>query len=611
MYAEDSEVLQLSRKWTELTGYALADLPTLEAWLALAHVSRADAVRDQLHELFGGARLSLDLEFAIRTRDGGERYWTFSASSPGTLGDGRRFVVGMAVDITERRRAEQELRQSESRFRAVVDLVPDVIWQNDPSGAADWFNRRWLDYTGQTLEQARAYGWFDVIHPDDRERSRSMFQRAVDAGQPLRLEYRIRRASDGAFRWFLVQALPLHDEAGRITTWFGTATEIHDQRIALEALREGEERLRLIVESATDYAIYTLDPGRRVTGWNPGSEATFGYAEREIVGRPHDILFTPEDRADGVPAAEAETARRDGRAADERWHLRQDGSRFYASGVLTPMGDGGSLGFVKVLRDLTDRKRMEDDLRQARDELEARVAERTAELMRANAARVELLRRLVRVQEDERRRVSRELHDGLGQELTALMLGLKELERAIPEGSPGRGRLREVEASVGRIGREAHDLAVELRPSALDDIGLGPALATYVAKWSERTGVAADFQSPGQDAYRLPPEVETALYRVVQEALNNIAKHAAAHYVSVIVERRPGEVTTLVEDDGKGFDPDQLGPAPERRLGIIGMRERLALLDGTLLIESGEGAGTTLRARIPLPEISGEAGHGG
>src|SRR5262249_5903473 len=150
--------------------------------------------------------------------------------------------------------------------------------------------------------------------------------------------------------------------------------------------------------------------------------------------------------------------------------------------------------------------------------------ERTAELARANAALTQLLRRLVTAQEDERRRVTRDLHDRLSQDLTALILGLKALERVVPEGEPGHERLREFEAIVGRIGREVHDLAVELRPTALDDIGLGAALAESVARWSERTGVAAEFQAPGLEGHRLPQEVETTVYRLVQEALNNVAR---------------------------------------------------------------------------------------
>lgn len=508
--------------------------------------------------------------------------------------------------------ASLSLRESEAKFRGLVDLVPELLWQSDPAGRVGWLNRRWQEYTGQTPDQGFGSGWIDAIHPDDRQRLLTEYQHALETGERLRVDLRIRRAADGSYRWFSVQILAVRDDAERITTWFGSATDVHEQRTAMEALRESEERLRLIIECATDYAIFTLDGDRRVTSWNPGAEVIFGFTEEEMIGRSGDIIFTPEDRMSGAPEAEARTALREGRAADERWHLRKDGSRFYASGVLTSLRNGTFRGYAKVARDLTDRKRAEDDLREARVKLEARVAERTAELTRANDARIELLRRLVTIQEDERRRVSRELHDGLGQELTALILALKGLEPDLPERSPARDRLREVEAIVGGIGREVHDLAVELRPTALDDIGLVPALATYVAHWSERAGVAADFQSPGLGIERLPPEVETTVYRVVQEALNNVAKHAGARRVSVIVERRRDEVTALVEDDGQGFDLEQVRSRPDRRrLGLIGMRERLALVGGTLLVESGEGEWTTLRARIPLAQPPEEPHHGG
>ena len=129
-------------------------------------------------------------------------------------------------------------------------------------------------------------------------------------------------------------------------------------------LREGRERLGLIVQSVTDYAIFTLDTDFRVNGWNPGAEAIFGYTEGEIVGRPGDVVFTPEDRAAGAPEAEAETARRDGRAADERWHVREDGSRFFASGVLTPLGDPRALGAALAAL-AADRPRLSDLIRRA------------------------------------------------------------------------------------------------------------------------------------------------------------------------------------------------------------------------------------------------------
>lgn len=223
---------------------------------------------------------------------------------------------------------------------------------------------------------------------------------------------------------------------------------------------------------------------------------------------------------------------------------------------------------------------------------------------RAEAARDDLMRRLVSAQEDERRRVARELHDVLGQELTALILGLNSLERALPEDTPGRDRLQEIKRIVNRIGREAHDLAVDLRPTALDDLGLRPALAAYVARWSDRTGVAAEFQPLGRSE-RFSLEAETTVYRVVQEALNNIAKHADARHVSVILDQGAGEVIALVEDDGRGFDPDHCGSPGRTSLGLLGMRERVGLVGGTLVIESAEGQGTMIRARIPIIRSSG------
>lgn len=162
--------------------------------------------------------------------------------------DGELEVVrGAAFDITARKQADAALRASEARFRTVVDLVPDLLWSNDARGETEWYNRRWLDYTGQTLQEAHGYGWLDAIHPDDRATSQRNFQAAIDSGQSLRHEHRMRGA-DGTYRWFLVQALPLRDEAGAVVRWFGAATDIHEERMALiiaeEARAEAEEALQ-------------------------------------------------------------------------------------------------------------------------------------------------------------------------------------------------------------------------------------------------------------------------------------------------------------------------------------------------------------------------------
>jgi signal transduction histidine kinase len=266
------------------------------------------------------------------------------------------------------------------------------------------------------------------------------------------------------------------------------------------------------------------------------------------------------------------------------------------------------------IRDVTDRKRAEAGLRAAHDQLEVRVRDRTAELAQANETlraeiahreRVEAERRnlqgqLATAQEDERRRIARELHDQMGQHLTALGLGLKVVQDLTPDQSPAGERLQKLLALTDQIGREVHHLALELRPTALDDLGLKEALANYVETWAERSGVQMDFQATGLEPNRLPSPIETALYRVVQESLTNVLKHAAAKRVSVVLQRSPGHASAVIEDDGRGFDADSSPISSEHSLGVLGMRERLALVGGSLAIESELGRGTTVIARVPL-----------
>ncbi len=205
------------------------------------------------------------------------------------------------------------------------------------------------------------------------------------------------------------------------------------------------------------------------------------------------------------------------------------------------------------------------------------------------------LRRVVEAQELERRRLARELHDETGQALTSILLGLRAMEDAKTD-EQVRAAAVELRELVVRTLQDVRQLAVELRPKALDDFGLTAALERLVETWAEQTGIRVQLQAnvPG----RLPSEIETALYRIVQEALTNIVKHARASRVSIVLSERERAVTVVIEDDGIGFAPRS---AREDGLGLVGMRERVALVGGRLEIESREGAGTTLLVEVPLP----------
>jgi len=220
-------------------------------------------------------------------------------------------------------------------------------------------------------------------------------------------------------------------------------------------------------------------------------------------------------------------------------------------------------------------------------------------------ARDDLLRRVTTAQEEERRRVARDLHDQTGQLLTALALAVKAAE-ADDRLAGARDALTDIRRLADDLGRQVHDLAVQLRPSALDDLGLAAALEEHLARWGARSSVKTDLETAGLGSTRLPPLVETVLYRVVQECLTNVVKHARATRVSVVVERHDGHAIAIVEDDGAGFDSDPMTRLPRTAsIGLLGMRERVTLAGGRLDVEAVPGQGTTVIARIPLSTARG------
>nr|AUN37256.1 sensor histidine kinase [uncultured bacterium] len=263
----------------------------------------------------------------------------------------------------------------------------------------------------------------------------------------------------------------------------------------------------------------------------------------------------------------------------------------------------------------------EERLRKAHDQLEDRVRERTAELRDLNTELKDqirervvaeqrarrLLRELVTAQEKERARISRDLHDELGQQMTSLRLRLAEVGRNLVDVEKTRSELEIVERAADKIDSEISFLAWEIRPTNLEKIGLVNALRDYISEWSRNFEIPVEFRPSHDAGDRLLPEIETNLYRITQEALHNIAKYARASQVNVLLMRNNGDLTAIVEDDGVGFDPNAVKPSDgQGGLGLRGMQERAELLGGGLEIESSPGVGTTVFVRIPAyphPEL--------
>jgi signal transduction histidine kinase len=235
---------------------------------------------------------------------------------------------------------------------------------------------------------------------------------------------------------------------------------------------------------------------------------------------------------------------------------------------------------------------------------ERRRQERTVE---ANEVRARLLKQVMSAREEEQRRIARDLHDGIGQSLTSLLLGLR-VAAEVPTFEEARARLGELRGITAALLDEVRRLARGLRPSVLDDLGLVAVLEHFAADYTQAHGIAVDVYAPDLALARLPAEVETALYRIAQETLTNVLKHAAAKAVSLVVRRESSGVHLTVEDDGRGFDSDALlqATAAGRGLGLLDIRERAALLNGSVTLESRPGSGTTVHVCIPL----GEENHG-
>ena len=438
----------------------------MDAWLTKAYGQGADAVRSYVRGLFGGEPGPGQVDFQIKTVKGEIRYWSFSASVPGTLQDGRRFIVGMAVDNTDRKHAE--------------------------------------------------------------------------------------------------------DAAA-------------SEHVAEEALRLSESRLRKVVESVSDYAIFAMDVNSRITSWNRGAEKIFGWTEAEAIGKPGDMIFTPEDIAKGEPDKERAIAERDGRAPDERFHVRKDGSHFYVSGVMTLLTDsrGEIAGYAKIARDMTERRNIERALQDK-----------------------EMLQKLVAAQEEERKRFARDLHDELGQQLTVLRMKLDDIRSSCDDGDVEK-KIDEIEKLARSVDEGVDFMAWEMRPASLDDLGLVVALEKFAKQWSYHSGIDAQLIGSTIRRVRFDPNIEINFYRITQEALNNVQKHAKATHVDIMLERRGEFLVLIVEDNGKGFNIKNK-KYYSKGIGLTGMRERAELIGGTLEIESSPRKGTTIFVSVPAMPLRKE-----
>ncbi|HWH40112.1 MAG TPA: PAS domain S-box protein, partial [Usitatibacter sp.] len=462
---------------------------------------------------------------------------------------------------------------------------------------------------------------FNLIPADVGRPLSDITTRLLDTDLPAHVENVLRdlqaierevRTTEGGV--YMMRVLPYRTSEDRIGGVVITFIDITERKQAEEKLRASEADFRASFEVSSVGEAICDGVEARIVRANPAMCAMAGYECDELYDRPLMELAHAEDAAALGRAIEAlaNGSLRDYRA--EVRFARRDGGEFWgdvAANLVRTVAEQPARILI-VITDITDRRRAVEALSRGREELEQRVSERTAELAAANELlrqealerdraeqeRLQLSRQLADAQENERRRLSRELHDQLGQEVSAITLKLAMLKsqpdlppRAVEE-------IRQIESVAKQLDSDLDFLVWELRPVVLDDLGLAEALADYLANWSSHFGIEAEMHSKGSGR-RVERDVETALYRIAQEALNNIAKHSGATKVELHLDWTASQVRLTIADNGRGFDA---AAAAKRNtgLGLVGMRERATVVGGNFAVESSAASGTRLQVRVPI-----------
>jgi len=553
----------------QLTGQTTADQ---------FHPDSRQALQQLLDRVATG-EITSPVEERILRRDGSAREVEVSATSV-PFRDAPAILL-VVRDVSEEKQRVAALRDSEERLTLAFAGAKEGVWDWNVETGAVIYSPRWKQMLGYGDDEIEPHvrAWASLLHPDDKPRADALNEAVMRDRSPYEAEFRLRH-KDGHYISVLTRGLPVRrDPDGPIVRIVGTHLDMTERKRTESALRESEERLTLAFagaqEGVWDWNLETDD-----VVYSSRWKQMLGYADEEI--EPHvsawERLVHPDDRVRADRAHESVTLGQPTYEAEFRLR-HKDGHYVHvlSRGFPVRREPGGPVvRIVGTHFDLTERRRIESE-----------------------RARTELLAKLVFAQEDERRRIARDMHDEFGEQLTALALRIAALKEACADRADLAGQIAALETIGRRLDHDVDQLVWELRPTALDDLGLRAALANYVQDWSQRAGIPAELHTTGLLDDRLSTEVETTLYRIAQEALNNIAKYSHARQVEVILERRADCVLLIIEDDGIGFDVAQRGNGAG--FGLIGMQERATLIGATLEIESAPEQGTTILVRIAAP----------
>ena len=387
-----TRVAKYSNRYLEIFGYPKGTVLTHQQILQHLHPDDLPIREKAFEEAFSSGILHYEARLIWNDKS---LHWIEGKGKVFFAEDGTpTHLIGTLRDITEEKNYQKDLEEREQKFRLLADSMPQHVWTSDSQGNLNYYNKAVFEYSGLNLEEFQKNGWMQIVHPDDREENMKQWAESVATGADFLFEHRFRKHT-GEYRWQLSRAIPQRDQAGAIRMWVGTSTDIQDQKYFAkelenqvlnrtreleqlnEDLKKSEERYHLMVEEVQDYAILYLNREGVVENWNAGAEKIKGYRADEIVGRNFSTFYTDGDRKDGLPGKLLNLALKTGRAVQEGWRVRKDGSFFWASVVITAVHNQAKevIGFSKVTHDLTEKKEASDRLIKNAAELEQKNAD--------------------------------------------------------------------------------------------------------------------------------------------------------------------------------------------------------------------------------------------
>lgn len=480
-------------------------------------------------------------------------------------------------EIKQRKKAERLAGANEEKFRKLADHSPILIWMSDTQGQCTYFNEQWLRFRGRTHQQEEGMGWTQGVHSGDKKTVIEKYLDAFGKRQPFELEYRLMQAS-GDYRWIYDRGAPMYRDNGEFLGYIGSCIDITSRVEAIEALRLSERKFREIVNSLPQFVCF-VDKNYYYRLINRKYLDYFGVDQKDILGKHLKEVI-------GSDSFEKVRHHLERAMAGEQVHYHQhfkypNGSEADMEGTLIPEFDraGEVRGYYAILSDISHHVHNQQLLEESRNRMRI-LSEYQQNLL-----------------EKERSYIAREIHDELGQNLTAITMGLANMKKHLSSDQRQlRSKIKEISQITETTISTIKKLSAELRPQLIDDMGLMAAMEWSVNHFEKRSGITCRLELPEQEI-AFPQGMAINLYRILQEALTNVYKHANASEVRICLDCSDSTVQLSIRDNGMGFE--QKDKDKVYSYGIMGMEERVRLLDGQFTI-NGSAGGTFIQIEVPF-----------